>query len=100
MTNMHRKYLNQLDELQKRINEDFEYYSKQNSMIDRRLNELGKRGNIEATAEEMTELLAERAIVKDKALMLLPLRDLFKNNYDEVVERIERLERCRNIKIK
>jgi len=92
MTANYRTYLNHLDELQRLINEDFEYYRKQNSAIDRRLNELGKRANIEATAEEMSRLLTERESVKDEALKLLPLRDFFKNGYDEVMERIERAE--------
>lgn len=97
MTAKYRTYLNHLDGLRKDIESDFEYYRKQNSIIDRRLNELGKRGNIEATAKEMTELLAQRAIVKDRALKLLPLRDFFKNGYDEVLERVERLESYRKI---
>lgn len=97
MTAKYRAYLNYLDGLRTEIESDFEYYRNQNSIIDRRLNELGKRGNIEATAEEMSELLAQRAIVKDRALMLLPLRDFFKNGYDEVLERIERIESYRNI---
>ena len=92
MTANYRTYLNHLDELQRLINEDFEYYRKQNSAIDRRLNELGKRANIEATAEEMSRLLTERAYVKDEALKLLPLRDFFKNGYDEVMGRIKRAE--------
>lgn len=88
----HRIYLNKLDELQRQITEDFEYYSKQNSAIDCRLNELGKRGDVEATAEEMTELLEQRAVVKDIAIKLLPLRDLFRNGFEEVLERVERAE--------
>lgn len=50
MTNKYRKYLEQLTELRKQIDEDFDYYRKQNSLIDRRLNELGKRGNEEGSA--------------------------------------------------
>src|SRR5699024_9231648 len=95
--NKYRTYLNGLKELRQLIDEDFEYARKQNSIIDRRLNELGKRGDIEATADEMAELLSQRAIVKDRALMLLPLRDFFKNGFDEAKERVERLESYRNI---
>lgn len=95
--NKYRTYLNGLKELRQLIDEDFEYARKQNSIIDRRLNELGKRGDIEATADEMAELLSQRAIIKDRALMLLPLRDFFKNGFDEAKERVERLESYRNI---
>ena len=92
MTATYRTYLNHLDELHRHIDEDFEYYRKQNSAIDRRLNELGKRADIEATAEEMSRLLSERAVVKDEALKLLPLRDFFKNGYDVVLDRVEQAE--------
>lgn len=95
MSVKYQEYLNRLEKLWQLIEEDFEYLRKQNSVIDRRLNELGKRGNIEATAKEMMELLSQRAIVKDEVLMLLPLRDFFKNGYDEVQERIGRLESYR-----
>ena len=92
MTQKHRTYLNQLDELRRHINEDFEYYRQQNSLIDRRINELGKRENVEEVAEDMTELLEQRRIVKDRSIKLLPLRDFFHQNYDEVTERIKKFE--------
>ncbi|MCG7346399.1 hypothetical protein MHZ92_20035 [Sporosarcina sp. ACRSL] len=87
----HEKYVDQLNELNERIQSDFEYYRNINSQIDKRLNELGKRGNIEETADEMRMLLEDRARVKDISLKLLPLRDFFRNNYEEVGDRLARL---------
>lgn len=92
LKNRHQIYLNQLEKLRKNIAEDFEYYRIQNSIIDCRLNELVNRDNIEETSEEIAELVAQRAIVKDRSMKLLPLYDLFKNGYDEVLKRIERFE--------
>lgn len=86
----HELYLIQLEELREKINTDFDFYRDANSRIDRRLNELGKRGNIEQTAGEMAMLLDQRAKVKDVALKLLPLRDLFKG-LDVVNDRLTRL---------
>ncbi|MEI3596740.1 MULTISPECIES: hypothetical protein [unclassified Oceanobacillus] len=92
LNNKYRIYLGQLEKLRKNIVEDFEYYRNQNSIIDRRLNELGRRGNIEENGKEMAELLSQREIVKDRSMKLLPLYDLFKNGYDEVLHRVERFE--------
>ncbi|MBM7717684.1 hypothetical protein MHB50_11370 [Siminovitchia sp. FSL H7-0308] len=89
---LHIGYIEQLDELYEQIEADFQYYRKQNSEIDKRLNELGKRGRPELTADEMEQLLIQRRQVKDVALKLLPLRDFFRNHYAEVGERIEKLE--------
>ena len=91
MRKIHEKYVAKLDELQALIVADFEYYRSQNSRIDRRLNELAARGNIEETAAEMYALLQQRAEVKDGSLKLLPLRDFFKNGYGEVGDRLARL---------
>lgn len=87
----HEKYVEQLNALNEMILADFDFYRGLNSQIDRRLNELGKRGNIEETAEEMRQLLEERARIKDTALKLLPLRDFFRNGFPEVGERLTRL---------
>lgn len=91
MRKIHEKYVAKLDELQALIVADFEYYREQNSKIDRRLNELGKRGNIEATASEMRTLLEQREQVKNASMHLLPLRDFYKNGFPEVGERLARL---------
>ncbi|WP_018394543.1 hypothetical protein [Bacillus sp. 37MA] len=82
------KFIEQLDDIQERIQSDFKYYNGQQSQIDRRLNELGQRGDIEKTAQEMAELLAERQRVKTITLRLLPIRDFFKH-YPEVGERMD-----------
>lgn len=87
----HLKYVEQLNALNELITSDFDFYRNINSQIDRRLNELGKRGNIEANADEMRRLLEERALVKDISLKLLPLRDFFKNGFPEVGDRLARL---------
>lgn len=87
----HEKYVDQLNALNEQVQSDFEYYRTMNSQIDRRLNELGKRGDIEANADEMLMLLEDRARVKDIALKLLPLRDLFRNSFPEVGDRLARL---------
>lgn len=87
----HEKYVDQLNALSEHITADFDYYRTINSQIDRRLNELGKRGDIEANADEMRRLLEDRAHVKDIALKLLPLRDFFRNGYGEVGDRLARL---------
>ncbi|MEZ7173563.1 hypothetical protein [Sporosarcina sp. OR05] len=91
MAKPHEKYIDQLNALNELITADFDFYRELNSQIDRRLNELGKRGDIEATADEMRQLLADRARIKDTALKLLPLRDFFRNHYGEVGERLARL---------
>lgn len=88
----HQKYIEQLDDIQTRIRSDFEFYNKQQSQIDRRLNELGTRGDIEHTAKEMADLLEERQRVKTVVLRLLPIRDFFKA-YPEVGERMENFRR-------
>lgn len=88
---MNKLYVEQLDELYKQIEADFQYYRKQNSTIDKRLNELGKRCRPELTAAETEKLLEQRRYVKDAAMKLLPLRDFFKNHYGEVGERLRNL---------
>lgn len=88
----HQKYIEQLDDIQTRIRSDFEFYNKQQSQLDRRLNELGQRGDIEQTAKEMADLLEERQKVKTIVLRLLPIRDFFKS-YPEVGERMENFRR-------
>lgn len=83
-------YYNEINKLREKINEDFDYYRKQNSLIDRRLNELGKRGNIRRTAEEMQALLEQRRKVKDASLQLMPLWDLFRHGWCEAEERFQK----------
>lgn len=85
-------YYAEIDRIQALIISDFNYVNKQQSAIDLRLNELGKRGSIEETAAEMEELLIQRRVVKDATLTLLPLRDLFKNGWTEVGERMAKSE--------
>lgn len=87
----HERYIDQLNALNELITADFDFYRTINSQIDRRLNELGKRGDIEANADEMRRLLEDRARVKDITLKLLPLRDFFRNGYGEVGDRLARL---------
>ncbi|WP_153733485.1 hypothetical protein [Sporosarcina obsidiansis] len=89
----HEKYIDQLNALNELITADFNFYRDLNSQIDRRLNELGKRGNIEAHADEMRQLLEDRAQIKDTALKLLPLRDFFKNGFPEVGDRLAHLSK-------
>ncbi|MBU5265722.1 hypothetical protein [Virgibacillus proomii] len=83
-------YYNEINKLRQKINEDFEFYRKKNSLIDRRLNELGKRGDIRRTADEMQELLKQRQKVKDASLQLMPIWDLFRHGWDEAEERFQR----------
>ncbi|WP_182200402.1 hypothetical protein [Paraliobacillus salinarum] len=85
-------YYEQIEQLRIKVEQDFEFYRKMNSLIDRRLNELGKR-NIWSDADEMAELAEQKAMVKDASLRLLPLRDLFKNGWGEVVERKKKFEK-------
>lgn len=90
MRKIHEKYVAKLDELQALIVADFTFYQAENSRVDRRLNELCTRANIEETATEMQALLQRRREVKDASLKLLPLRDFFKNGYPEVNTRLAR----------
>lgn len=90
MRNIHVKYIDKLDELQALIISDFEFYREENSKVDRRLNELSARGDIDGTAAEMLALLQRRGEVKDASLKLLPLRDFFRHGYPEVHERLAR----------
>lgn len=83
-------YYNEINKLRQKINEDFEFYRKKNSLIDRRLNELGKRGDIRRTAAEMQELLKQRQKVKDASLQLMPIWDLFRHGWVEAEERFQR----------
>lgn len=98
MKKPHEKYVEQLNALCELITADFDFYRELNSQIDRRLNELGKRGNIEETADEMRQLLEDRARVKDTSLKLLPLRDLFRNHYPEVGDRLANLAKYDRVK--
>lgn len=99
----YRHYATQLDAIRAQVLADFEYWNGLQSIIDRRLNELGKRGNIEAVADDMAELLKYRKIAKEAALSLLPLRDFFEsrrecNDWAAACERLERYEANKHIK--
>ncbi|MCM3786896.1 hypothetical protein M3221_00430 [Domibacillus indicus] len=93
MTPPHERYLEQLDTICEKVNSDWRYYSRAQGDIDKRINELKNRGDIDdITAHEMQQLLADRARIKNIAMNLLPLRDLFKG-YDEMNERLANLKR-------
>lgn len=89
---MYKRYIAQLNDICAQVIADFDYWNGQQSAIDRRLNELGARGDINGTVNEIEALIQQRKVAKDTALKLLPLRDFFKNGWDEACERIERAE--------
>lgn len=86
-----RDYKGELEALKNDLMAEFAYYNKQQSMIDKRLNELMKQNQFNVVAVEMERLIAERRFVKERCLELLPLRDMFRGGWAEAVERLDKL---------
>lgn len=84
-----RDYYAEIDGMRTLLMADFDFHNSQQSAIDKRLNVLGKRGDITQNADEIEALLKQRQVAKSATLSLLPLRDLFKNGWTEVGERME-----------
>ncbi|MBM7838343.1 hypothetical protein JOC54_001599 [Alkalihalobacillus xiaoxiensis] len=90
-----RNFYRELENLKTQLEEDFNYYNTRQSMIDKRIKLLQDRNHIAQNAEELEMMLKARREVKERVVQLLPLRDMFKHEWDEVKDRLKRAEENR-----
>ncbi|MED4127486.1 hypothetical protein [Shouchella miscanthi] len=90
-----RDYFKEIESLKIELEEDFDYYNTRQSMIDKRIKLLQNRKFNEQNAIELEMMLKSKREVKERVMQLLPLRDMFKHEWEDVCERLARAEKNR-----
>ncbi|WDF02742.1 hypothetical protein [Shouchella hunanensis] len=90
-----RKFFDEIENLKLELEEDFDYYNKRQSMIDKRIKLLQNRKFNEQNSIELEMMLKSKREVKERVMQLLPLRDMFKHEWEDVCERLARAEENR-----